>query len=55
MNFSILPDDLPIPEDDGGCNHLLNKTISKISLPNQKGNLLKALQGEKIGTLVKFK
>ena len=41
MKFSILPDDLPIPDDDGACNHLLNKTIPKISLPNQKGNLLK--------------
>ena len=41
MNFSILPPDLPIPEDDGSCNHLLGKTIPDISLSNQDGNDLK--------------
>ena len=41
MNLSILPKDLPIPINDGKCNHLLNKTIPEISLPNQDGNLLK--------------
>ena len=41
MNSSLLPDDLPVPENDGACNHLLNKNIPEISLPNQKGNLLK--------------
>ena len=41
MNLSILPRDLPIPIDDGKCNHLINKTIPDISLPNQDGNLLR--------------
>ena len=41
MNFSILPPDLPIPEDDGSCKHLLGKTIPDISLSNQDGNDLK--------------
>jgi len=41
MNFSILPKDLPQPIDDGACNHLKNKKIPIISLPNQDGNLLK--------------
>ena len=41
MNLSILPKDLPMPINDGKCNHLVNKTISEISLPNQDGNLLK--------------
>ena len=41
MNLSILPKDLPIPIDDGKCNHLINKTIPDISLPNQDGNLLR--------------
>ena len=46
MNFSILPPDLPIPEDDGSCNHLLGKTIPDISLSNQDGNDLKLKREE---------
>ena len=41
MNLSILPKNLPKPKDDGACNHLTNKQIPDISLPNQDGNLLK--------------
>ena len=41
MDLTKLPDDLPIPEDDGACNHLTNFTIPPISLPNQDGNLLR--------------
>ena len=41
MNLSTLPKDLPRPLDDGACNHLKNKQILDIFLPNQDGNLLK--------------
>ena len=41
MNLSTLPKDLPRPIDDGACNHLKNKRILDVSLPNQDGNLLK--------------
>ena len=41
MNLSVLPKDLPVPIDDGKCNHLVNKTIPDIFLPNQNGNMLK--------------
>ena len=41
MNLSILPPNLPIPEDDGSCKHLLGKAIPDISLPNQDGSYLK--------------
>ena len=41
MHLIKLPDDLPIPEDDGACNHLTNFIIPPISLPNQDGILLK--------------
>lgn len=41
MNLSVLPPNLPIPENDGCCNHLLEKTIPDISLPNQDGIYLK--------------
>ena len=40
MNLSVLPTNIPIPKDDGACKHLLNKTLSKISLDNQSGNSL---------------
>ena len=41
MNFLNIPSNLPIPEDDGKCNHLTNLTIPDIVLPNQDGNYLK--------------
>ena len=41
MNFTKLPDDLHVPKNEGGCNHLNNFTIPPISLPNQDGNLLR--------------
>ena len=41
MDLTKLSDDLPIPEDDGACNHLTNFIIPPISLSNQDGILLK--------------
>ena len=41
MDLTKLPDDLPVPDDDGACNHLTNFTIPPISLPNQDGKLLR--------------
>ena len=40
MNFTVLPKNLPIPKQDGACDHLLNTKISDISLPTQDGNFL---------------
>ena len=40
MNLSILPSNLPIPKNDGGCEHLLNLSVPDISLQNQDGNYL---------------
>ena len=37
MKLTDLPTDLPKPEDDGLCNHLLNTSIPDISLPTQDG------------------
>ena len=36
MNLSVLPSNLPIPEDDSGCKHLIKKIIPNIALPNQE-------------------
>jgi len=41
MNFDKLPKELPIPQDDGACNHLENFNIPALTLPNQDGNMLK--------------
>ena len=41
MNLSVLPKDLPVPKDDGKCDHLEGSLIPSISLPNQDGNMLK--------------
>ena len=41
MNYTDLPVNLPIPEQDGACDHLLNMEIPSISLPTTNGNLLK--------------
>lgn len=31
-NFYSLPDNLPVPQDDGGCSHLENRPLPDISL-----------------------
>ena len=41
MDLSNLPKNLPVPKDDGACNHLTNYQIPSVSLLNQDGNLLK--------------
>ena len=41
MDLLNLPKNLPIPQDDGKCKHLLNLKLPNIALPNQDGNLLK--------------
>ena len=46
MNLSILPSNLPIPENDGGCEHLLHQSIPYISLPNQDNIYLKLNRNE---------
>ena len=41
MIFTDLQSNLPKPEQDEGCDHLLNSALPEISLPTQDGNLLK--------------
>ena len=40
MNLSIFLSNLPVPEDDGACKHLLNTNLPSMSLANQDGKLL---------------
>ena len=36
MNLTDLPKNLPKPEEDGGCDHLLNAQLPDISLPTSR-------------------
>ena len=54
MNLSILPDNLPIPENDGGCDHLLNSRLPNISLPNQDRNLLNLNRTDTFSLIIYF-
>ncbi len=37
---NILPDDLPEPEDDGACDHLIGRPLHAIPLPSTAGGTL---------------
>jgi peroxiredoxin len=37
MNYLELPDDLPVPVNDGECDHLLGMDIPDLSLPSTDG------------------
>ncbi|PYC17748.1 peroxiredoxin [Pseudomonas mosselii] len=38
--LNVLPDDLPAPEDDGGADHLLGRTLPQLVLPATDGSLV---------------
>jgi peroxiredoxin len=38
--LSQLPDDLPVPEDDGAADHLLGQPIGSLSLPSTSGRIV---------------
>ncbi len=46
-NLTDLPDDLPVPADDGACDHLPDAVVPSIALPSTAGRLvdLSALAG----------
>jgi len=39
-NMEILPSGLPIPVDDGGCDHLLGMSLPNVSLSSSAGELI---------------
>jgi len=43
-----------IPEDDGAADHIKNKTIPDISLPNQEGNLLRLNRADTFRIILYF-
>lgn len=36
-NLNVLPEGLPVPVDDGACNHLVGKSLPQIDLPSTSG------------------
>jgi len=36
-DYGKLPDDLPVPEDDGAADHLLGSTLPSLRLPSTRG------------------
>ena len=46
-SFTELPDDLPVPEDDGACDHLVGMMMPDISLASTAGEevMLSSLSG----------
>jgi len=54
MEYKNLSKELPVPEDDGACNHLINSILPDISLPNQYGNLLKMNRSDTFRIVIYF-
>ena len=42
MNEQVLPDNLPIPEDDGACDHLEGMCLPSLSLETTEGPVVLA-------------
>ena len=42
MNEQVLPDNLPVPEDDGACDHLEGMRFSSFSLETTEGPIILA-------------
>ncbi len=40
INLSQLPDNLPVPQDDGAADHLKGLMLPKISLQSTQGKLI---------------
>jgi peroxiredoxin len=53
-DFAALPPDLPVPEDDGGADHLPGAELPSLSLPVAGGGRFDFRGTEAAGTLVAF-
>ena len=40
QNYETLPENLPIPEDDGACDHLVGMSLPEFDLPSTGGDLI---------------
>ncbi|XDZ64796.1 peroxiredoxin [Alphaproteobacteria bacterium LSUCC0684] len=39
-NYEKLPENLPVPEDDGACDHLMGVNLPDIELPSTRGGMV---------------
>ena len=46
INYNILPDNLPIPKNDGLCDHLTDMEIPDVSLLTSNGDYIKLRRKE---------
>jgi peroxiredoxin len=53
-DFASLPPDLPVPEDDGGADHLPGAELPSMSLPVAGGGQFDLRGSDAAGTLVAF-
>ena len=51
-DLSTLPDDLPVPFDDGACDHLLGSRLPSVALPATSGDRVNP--GALLGTIVAY-
>jgi peroxiredoxin len=54
LDYSALPPDLPVPEDDGGADHLPGWELPSVALPIAGGGQFDLRGGAASGTLVAF-
>ena len=54
VNLNSLPDNLPIPKDDGKCNHLKGMDIPNISLLTKNGDYLPLRRKESFRMVLYF-
>ena len=53
-DLTKLPKDLPKPDDDGACDHLLGMNVPSITLPSTKGDSLDVCTGDMAFVVVYF-
>jgi peroxiredoxin len=51
-NVYTLPPDLPVPEDDGACNHLADLAIPPVILPSTSGREVSLLEESAVRTII---
>ena len=51
-NLMQLPTDLPIPEDDGACDHLTDMAVPTIALPSTAGGSVNLAETASARTVV---
>jgi peroxiredoxin len=54
LDYSSLPPDLPVPEDDGAADHLTGMTLPALPLAVAGGGVFDLREAATVGTLVAF-